>query len=138
MPSPSRRASESIETKVITEKLPCKLTREESHCYAKQIAQLVSEAALVEARKKTANSAFKEQLDDINKKAGELSTKVNDDQEYRKVDRRKEMHFAEAIVRVVRLDTHEEIENRKMTVEEMQRTIDWGGDNGDDDEGSTF
>ncbi len=113
----------NVETKTIVESLPCTLTREESHRYAKDCARLIREREIVEGEKKDANNKFKERIDAINNMAGAISEKVNSNLEFRDVDCHQEFDYLKMTVRTVRLDTGEEIENRRMTSKEAQRPL---------------
>jgi hypothetical protein len=122
-----QRQSENIETKTVVKSLPCTLTREESHNYAKDCARLIRELEIVEREKKDAMNGFKERIDGINTMAGAISEKVNANQEFRDIDCNEEFDYLKLRVRTVRTDTGEVVEDRRMTAKEMQRPL-FGGD----------
>jgi len=113
----------NVETKTIVESLPCTLTREESHNYAKDCARLIREREKVESEKKGKNNEFKERIDAISKAASDISEKVNANQEYRDVDCHQEFNYLTMTVRTTRLDTGEVVGDRRMTAKEAQRPL---------------
>lgn len=114
---------ELIESKMLVENLPCTLTVEESHNYAKTCARLIRELEKVEGKKKVSTSEFKERIDSINARSRMLSEYVNSNQQFRDVDVRQEFDFGLGVVRKIRVDTGEVIETRAMTNEESQRAM---------------
>jgi|GEM_PF-6827968 len=128
------KVKENLESKIITQKLPCVLTREESHRYAKECAAMVRECEDLDRKRRTINTDYQEQIKDITSKLRKRSDIVNANQEFRNIDCRQEFDYLKARVRTYRTDTNELIEDRDMTAKEGQRPLFMGGGDEDDDD----
>jgi hypothetical protein len=101
-----------------TRPLKCDLTRSELNAKSDEMAQLVEEAEKAEDAKKDFNAKQKELLDGIGGKIRTLARQIRTRSEERAVECREEPHLERNMISVIRLDTCEIVEDRKMREEE--------------------
>lgn len=113
------------------EHLPCQLTSQELVLKSKQLAQLLCDQSNVELEKKEANAAFKEQLDDIDKKLSALALEVRTGREYREVPCIERADYIDNRVEVIRTDTSEVVRIRPLQPNERQEALPYARAEGD-------
>ena len=87
------------------------------------MAQKTITAKNLEEQKKAVDSDFKSQIDAAKLEANSLARKIRDGHEYRNIDCKKEINFETGMTKIIRMDTGEQVTERKMNASEKQMTI---------------
>lgn len=103
-----------------TKNLKVALTKDEVLSAAESLARTLDELNSLEDDKKSLTDSFKAKITEAEARATQFKAKVRDKYEWRPVDCEETRDPTEGTVVVVRLDTNETIEDRKMTYDERQ------------------
>jgi hypothetical protein len=124
MPKKVKETKEVIRVSTDTRNLKCLLTDDELKVSSEEVARLVQEKNCLEADKKSYASSFKAKIDSTNAAILEQTNKIRNKYEYRNIPCRIELNFTTCRIKVIRMDTHEVIEDRLMTYSEKDsRTV---------------
>ncbi len=107
----------------IKKELRCYLTEAETVGYAKKAAVLVERIEDQENEKKMTAKQYAAEISALQDELFGLSRKVRNGFEVRPVECEEIMDFEKKEVLIVRLDTFEPIESRKMTSKELQKPL---------------
>lgn len=107
----------------IKRELPVKLTESELAATAKEIGKLNRERQAMEAQAKQAASQWKDRISGLDARISDLAEKADGGVEARVVDCEEMFDYRRGEVRVVRLDTNEQLETRPMTSDERQPSL---------------
>ncbi len=99
------------------------LTDQEITDCSKELARITTLQAEIEEEKKVVTSSYKEKLDRCISESRSLARKISTRQDFREVDCEWQPSYDERIKRLIRLDTYEEIEVRKLTNDELQEEL---------------
>lgn len=111
-------------TRLCKKELPVKLTLEERLAAGNELCEALAEYDKVEAEKKIATRGFNEKLGGINARIGTLSRKYHDGEELRDVECEQIKDIVAKTVRVIRLDTFEQVgETRNLSDWELQTEL---------------
>jgi len=129
----------ATETETITRFLPVPLTPEEFTEKAQELVRIDNEIDDLDAAQKSAAKYTKEKIGGLLSDKRELQEAIKTKQERRPVDCVFEPDFTARVLRLVRLDTGEIVEERTMTADELQGELRYPkADSGDDEpEGDT-
>jgi len=105
-------------------RLPCKLTAEEHIARAMELAKAVTRQRETEDEKRLAVSGYREEIVSQTKRIRELSAVVAMGEEHREVAVEMEVDYKANSVRTRRVDTNEIIEERALSVDERQMSLD--------------
>lgn len=108
------------EPKKINRTLKCLLTEDESREMGGELAQRYSEITDLEDQKKAVTSDFKSRIDAASAEASRIARMISNGYEFREVECEVVQDYEMGEVLIVRLDTGETIERRRMTPEERQ------------------
>jgi len=109
--------------RTIERQLPVNFTLAELREISKNLAHECVALEGVEAEKKAANEKFKDRIDGHRNRIKDAAKKINTGQENRLVECGVEKDHAHNLIRFVRLDTMETVEERAMTKEERQHHL---------------
>lgn len=112
-----------IQRKPRTEKLPVKLTDEERLAYGKEMADLLAEAEQIDRETKQFKKAQDSKLAGVEAKLSERSIAISNGYEHRNVNCELVMDYEQFEVYLLRLDTYEVVERRKMSNDERQMQL---------------
>lgn len=110
-------------SEVFVGKLTCVLTEHELAERGAQLAALQRTIAEVEADKKSAMASFKKKLDVLGSEAERVGTVIIDKSEERDVKCTRSCLYSTGMVRIVRLDTGEVIQEHAMSAAERQTSL---------------
>lgn len=110
-------------TKKTTMRLPVKLTEHEIDQRATEMAKQVTQAASIEAAKKTAVADFNEKIKACEGMVATLAGVINDRTEERMVDCMEVHDFRMGKVTIWRKDTMEVVDERAMNIDERQLSV---------------
>ncbi len=113
-------AKKKIRTEEVTENLKCMLTEEEVMQAGETTAKLIQDRTHLEKDKKSVMAGFKAKIEAAEAGIIDNSNKVRDKYEYRDVLCEKRHHYSDYTITVIRVDTGETVESRKMTLREKQ------------------
>lgn len=125
--------SKKPEVTTVQRELPCQLSDDQIIERANAMADLDAEISKLKDRRKSVNQKIREKDDERLK----LSDEVEKGTELRMVTCRVDEDFAHNVVRIVRNDTGETVEERPMTAADRQESMGlvMGERYGDDDDG---
>lgn len=103
-----------------TKQLKCKLTNEELLTAGEALSNSLAEIAALEDEMKSLQQSFKARITEKTAQAEQLRLKIQNKHEYRKVDCEEVFDLNAGTVVLIRLDSGDEEESRKMTYEEKQ------------------
>ena len=109
-----------------TRLLPCVLTEDQIRERGIELAALEQELDQIGDAKKTANAGFKEQIEAINERKGNLVKEINSKMEWRDVVVTEDKNFEKKEGYTIRTDTGEIVSTRILHPEELQRPIPFG------------
>ena len=109
----------------VTETLKCILTTQEVTEAAQALARHVGESRSLEQEKKSVTDGFKAKIAEAEAKIMQQEALVRDGYEYRKVECDRIYDYEAATVTLVRKDTGEQAEIRKMRADERQAEMDF-------------
>lgn len=114
--------------RTVTRDLPCRLTQDEILDRGRQQAREVVKLQTVQAEKKTVTAELgaqeKKHLEEVHR----LARIVTSGQEWRAVECDESVDLRQGVVRLVRMDTGEEISCRPLTAKEKQGTFAFEGE----------
>ena len=116
----AKTKKDKIRETEITENLKCMLTEDEVKAEGETLARLIQDKAGLENDLKSVKASFKAKVEAAEAGIISASNKVRDKYEYRNVDCIKHQNFSKGTLKMVRGDTKETYENRKMSVQEKQ------------------
>jgi len=105
--------------------LKCELTDDERKDAALLLAQKLDEIGSLESELTSIKKSIQGKVALAEAEAGNAKAMVRDGYEIRSVDVQETMDYEEKSVRVIRLDTGEIIEDRKMSATELQMELDY-------------
>jgi len=100
--------------------LPVLLADDEIKILGETLARKDREKRNLEAEKKLNAQSFKDKIDTLDEDMRSLATTIRDGREYRPVECREEFNYERGIIEVMRVDTGEVVEQRRMTESERQ------------------
>lgn len=103
------------------------LTEQEIMEYSKELARTTTLQAEIEEEKKTVTSSFKEKLDRCISDSRSLARKISTRQDYREVECEWRFDYNRRVKTLFRMDTWEQVEERKLTADELQDELDFNG-----------
>lgn len=116
-----------MNNKNITRKsLVVNLTEQEITDFSKELARITTLQAEIEEEKKTVTSSYKEKLDRCISESRSLARKISTRQDFREVECEWRFDYDRRMKRLVRMDTWEQVEERKLTADELQDELDFG------------
>jgi len=122
-----------------TQELPVKLTTQEQADRGQELAQLGVLIEEREANRREVMAELKGEIDGLKAEASKLRTSVADGEEPRPVVVEKWGNHTANLIRYVRTDTGDVVEERAMEADERQGSLFDGSDDGDDsDDGDTW
>lgn len=110
----------NVETKRIKKYLKCDFTREEVEQFAKDLTQKMKDLDRAELEKKSVTKDIARRIALLSSEIAQLRDWVNDRSEYRDVDCEQIINWTEGKFKIVRLDTDESVEDRRLRPEEKQ------------------
>lgn len=90
---------------------------------AGDMARQIADKFRVEAEKKAVVSDFKSQIEALESSIGNAATKLNNGYEMRNIDCKVVADYDAKLWKFYRLDTGELVRQRKMTADDLQRTL---------------
>lgn len=115
----------------IFQRLPCALSEAEKALRADELAREVDRHGNIELAKRAAAKLYAKDLEECDRRIGELAEQVRTGVEQRDVECQEVVRFARNLVETVRVDTGEVVSARAMRPEERQEAIDFGDEAGD-------
>lgn len=109
--------------KTVSRHLVVNLTEDEITRCSQELARVTTQQAELEEEKKTVVSGFKEKIDRCISDSRCLARKISTRQDMREVECEWEMNYDLRIAKLIRLDTMEEVERRKLTADELQEEL---------------
>jgi hypothetical protein len=106
-----------------TKYLPCKLSDIEKVTRGRELASKMEEREQVQLQAEEAKSAFKTKTQGLDAQIDELKRIVLDGSERREIECFYHKDFENSTVITIRTDTGEEVDSRRMTVEERQEML---------------
>ena len=103
--------------------LKCELTGQERNELNKKLSRLIVEIGQIEVEQSAIKSQFKARLDTAKAASTEAAGTLENGFMFKDVEIEKRKDFKRSMVYVIRKDTGEEIENRKMTAAEKQMEL---------------
>lgn len=106
-----------------TRNLPCKLTDEELNFRRDKLAQLVSDLASEEQRKKDTAAHHSDRIKNFERDMFAVSIEIKDRAEYREVVVKREKDLENGVEEIIRCDTGEVVDVRALGPNERQATL---------------
>lgn len=103
------------------------LTEQEITDFSKELARITTLQAEIEEEKKTVTSSYKEKLDRCTSESRSLARKISTRQDYREVECEWKFDYNRRMKTLFRTDTWEQVEERKLTADELHHEFDFGG-----------
>ena len=115
-----KKSKDKIRETEVTENLKCLLSEDEIKSEGETLARLIQEKAGLENDLKSVKASFKAKIEAAEAGIISASNKVRDKYEYRNIDCIKHQNFTTGKTKMVRSDTGDTFDSRKMTVREKQ------------------
>lgn len=123
LPKSTEPKPDKVQVRKETKQLACKLTEAEVTQYGRDLAGCHSDYARVEAEFAAIKSDYKGKLEGIDAKIGMFSGRISSGLESRDVACEETRNWTLALVRTIRTDTGEQLEQRPMREDEKQMEI---------------
>jgi len=110
-----------------TRHLSCELTKEELHDKCSQLSTRLAEVELAKSQLASQTKKLKEELDELQGQTAALAREIRNKSEMRDVEITQEKDLEKKVMRTVRLDTNEVIDERALLPVELQHELPLGG-----------
>ena len=112
-----------VKTQTYTKLLACELTNEERIEAAKRLTELMDDLTAKEDELTSIKAQFKDDMTTLESEIKKVKRITQTGRQYRDVEVVEEKNYDTGRVRVVRMDTSETIEDRKLLDSELQMTL---------------